>query len=85
MVIFGGAGGVSLHELEVIDHRVRRKTELARDPHALCPRGDGRESNSLIEDVALGPVETPEEIQMPPGATELAVGDRIRAPPPPAF
>ena len=37
------------------------------------------EGDAAVHDVLLGAVEAPEEIEMPPRAAELAVGDRLQA------
>src|SRR6266700_8238642 len=53
------------------------KVELAGHPHALRPRTHALELNAGLEIDQLGAFETGEKIEMPPGATELAVGRRL--------
>ena len=55
------------------------KAELAGDLDALVAGGDAGERDAGVHDVLLDAVEAPEEIEMPPGAAELAVGDRLQA------
>src|SRR5204863_1113779 len=62
-------------ELEVIDHGVGGKAELAGDSRAFGAGLYAGKRDSLIHDFALHPVETPEEVEMPPRAPELAVGN----------
>jgi len=52
------------------------KTEPAHDPHALGAGLHAGESHALVHCIALGAVEAPQEIEMPPRAAEFAVGDR---------
>ena len=53
------------------------EVDLALDARAFGPRRHAREGDSLVHHVALDAAETPEEIEMPPGAAELAVGNRL--------
>ena len=55
------------------------KAELAGDLQALVARGDGGKGDAGLHDVLFDAVETPEKIEMPPGAAEFAVGDRSQA------
>src|SRR5262249_30867337 len=71
---FRRALGVRLHELEMLDHRMAGKSELAGDAHPLVAGGDAGKCNAGIHDVAFDPVEAPEKIEVPPGAAELAAG-----------
>ena len=66
-------------EFEMLDHRMAGKSELAGHPHALIARRDGGKCDPGIHVVALGAVEAPEKIEVPPGAAELAVGDGLQA------
>src|SRR5438128_10219612 len=67
-------------ELEMLDHRVwLRHAKLAGHLDALGPRIYRGKLHAGLHDVLLGAVETPEEIEMPPRAAELAVGDRLKA------
>ena len=54
------------------------EAELADDARALGAGLQALERDALFHGVALGAVEPPEEIEVPPGATELAVGDRLK-------
>src|SRR6476646_2357359 len=63
----------------MLDHRMTGKSELAGHLHPLVAGGDGGEGDAGIHVVALGAVEAPEKIEMPPGAAELAVGDGLQA------
>ena len=68
-----------LDELEMLDHRMRPgHAELAGDLHAFAARRHAGKGDAGVHDVLLGAIETPEEIQMPPGAAKLAVGDRLQ-------
>src|SRR5262245_57497532 len=62
----------------MLEHRMVGKADLADDARAFCPRLHALERDALLHDVALGAVEAPEEVEMPPGAAELAVGDRLQ-------
>ena len=53
--------------------------ELAGDLDALVARRHRGEGDAGIHHVLLDAVEAPEEIEMPPGAAEFAVGDRLQA------
>ena len=61
------------------EHRVAGKAELAGHAHAFIAGGDGGKGDPGIHDVALDAVEPPQEVEMPPGAAEFAVGDRVQA------
>jgi len=68
-------------EFEMIEHRVAGKADLAGDLEALVARGHGGEGDAAVHHVLLDAIEAPEEIEMPPGAAEFAVGDRLQADP----
>src|SRR5262245_22251148 len=70
---------VRLDELEMLQHRVIGKAELADDARALRACLHALECDALLHHVALGAVETPEEVEVPPGAAELAVGDGLES------
>ena len=53
------------------------EADLADDARALGARLQALERDALLHGVALDAVEPPEEIEVPPGAAELAVGDRL--------
>ena len=54
-------------------------SDLAGHLDALGARLARREGNARVHHVPLDAVEAPEEIEMPPGAAEFAVGDRLQA------
>ncbi len=67
-------------KLEMLDHRMRPgHAELAGHLHALVARVDRGELDAGVHHMLFGAVEAPEEIEMPPGAAEFAVGDRLQA------
>src|SRR5262249_9463144 len=68
------------HEFEMLDHGMAGKPELAGDAHALVAGLDPGERHASVHHMAFDPVETPEEIEVPPGAAELAVGDGLKPP-----
>ena len=53
--------------------------ELARDAQALGLGLDAMELDALIEHHPLAARELPEEVEMPPGAAELAVSGELQA------
>ncbi len=57
--------------------RMAGKTDLADDPHALGLGGDAGERDALAGRVELDAVEALVEIELPPGAAELAVGREL--------
>ena len=63
----------------MLEHRVAGEAELAGHFQALVAGGNAGEGDAGLHDVLLDAVEAPEEIEMPPGAAELAVGDRLQA------
>ena len=71
--------GVRSDEFEMLEHRVAGKADLAGDLDALVARGDGGECDALVHHMLFDAVEAPEEIEMPPGTAEFAVGDRLQA------
>ena len=79
MVIFGVFVDVRGDELEMLDHRVMLRADLARDLGAFVARRDRGEGDAGVHHVLLDAVEAPEEIEMPPRAAEFAVGDRLQA------
>src|SRR5262249_30055719 len=72
------ARGMRLHELEMLDHRMVGEADLVDDAGALRPRLHALERDALLHDVTFGAVESPEKIEVPPGAAKLAVGDRLQ-------
>ena len=54
------------------------ETELAGDLQPFVARGDAGKSDAAVHHVLVDAVEAPEEIEMPPGAAEFAVGDRLQ-------
>src|SRR5262245_50837056 len=73
----GRSRRVRLDELEMLQHRVVGEAEFADDARALRPGLHTLERNALLHHVAFGAVEAPQEVEVPPGAAELAVGDRL--------
>ena len=55
------------------------EVELARDLQALGLGLDAVELDAVVEHHALAALELPEEVEMPPGAAELAVGGELQA------
>ena len=55
------------------------KVELARDLQALGLGLHAVELDAVVEHDALAAREVPEEIEVPPGAAELAVGGELQA------
>jgi hypothetical protein len=54
------------------------KAEFAGDARSLIAGGHRREGDARIHHVAFDAVETPEKIEMPPGAAKFAVGDCVQ-------
>ena len=63
----------------MLDHRMSGETDLAGDLDAFVARRHRGEGDAAIHDMALDAVEPPQEVEMPPGAAEFAVGDRLQA------
>ena len=63
----------------MLDHRMAGEADLAGDLGAFVARPRGGEGDAGLHDGLLDAVEAPEEIEMPPGAAEFAVGDRLQA------
>ena len=61
------------------DHRVMRRAELAGDARRLGLGLNARELDSLVDLDEFDTVELAQEIHMPPGPPEFAVGDRLEA------
>src|SRR5262245_58049195 len=76
---FRRALGVRGDELEMLKHRMAGKADLAGDLETFVAGRHPRESDTGIHHVFLDAVETPEEIQVPPGAPEFAISDRLQA------
>ncbi len=68
----------------MVDHRRAGIAELAGDADILRPGLDARELDAVRGAIELGAVEQLEEIELPPGAAELAVGRELQARPLPA-
>ena len=71
--------GMSLEKLEVLQHRMVGEADLAHDAQALRLGLHAAELNALVGVVNLDAVEHAEEIEVPPGAAELAVGRELEA------
>ena len=63
----------------MLEVRMAGETDLANDPHALGLGGDACERDALAGGVELDAVEPLVEIELPPGAAELAVGRELEA------
>ena len=61
----------------MLDHRVVGEADLAGDLDALHLGLHALELDAVVEFVELDAVEHAEEIEMPPGAAEFAVGDEL--------
>src|ERR1700688_395478 len=66
-------------ELEMLDHRMAGKSELAGDLNALVAGGDAGKGDATFHHMLFDAVEAPEKVEMPPRAAEFAVGDRLQA------
>src|SRR5262249_30542410 len=64
---------VRLEELEMLEHRVVRKAELACDPRRAVLGLNPMELNAVIDLGDLDAVEHSEEVEMPPGSAKFAV------------
>ena len=76
---FRRPASMRFEKFEVLQHRMAGKTDLAGDAHAFIAGGDGGKSDTAIHHVTLDAIETPQEIEMPPRAAELAVADCLQA------
>ena len=70
--------GMRLQELEVLHHGVIGKTDLAGDADALRLGLDALKLDAVVELVELDTVEHAEEIEVPVGPAEFAVGRELR-------
>ena len=77
MVIFGVTLVCVLEEAEMLEVRMAGEIDLADDAHALGLGLDAGELDALAGRVELDAVEPLEEIELPPGAAELAVGREL--------
>ena len=85
MVIFGVTRGVRRHELEMLDHRMRPgEAELADDVGPLGLGLHPGELDAVLDLLHHDAVEAAEEIEVPPGAAEFAVGGELAGRTPPA-
>ena len=63
----------------MLDHGMRpRHAELAGHRDAFVAGIDRGELDAGVHDVLFGAIQAPEEIEMPPRATEFAVGDCLQ-------
>src|SRR6185295_10958915 len=69
--------GVVLEEPEMLEVRMAREADLAHDAHAFRLGLDAGELDPLPGGIELGAVEALEEIELPPGAPEFAVGREL--------
>ena len=63
----------------MLEHRMAGKAELAGDAYSFVAGRDRGKSDPGVHDMAFDAVEAPEEIEVPPGAAEFAVADRLQA------
>src|SRR5215472_14736229 len=70
---------VGFEKLEVRQHRMVGKADLAHDAQPLRLGLHATELDALLGLVNLDPVEHAEEVEVPPGAAELAVGRKLKA------
>ena len=70
---------VRFEELEMIQHGMARKAELADDPRRAMFGLHPMELNAVIDFGDLHAVEHPEEIEMPPGPAKLAVSRNLQS------
>ena len=71
--------GVRLQELEVLQHRMIGKSDLAGDLDAARLGLHALKLNAVIELVDFHAVEHAEEIEVPPRAAKLAIGGKLKA------
>ncbi len=71
--------GVRLEKLEVGEHRMVGEADLVDDPNAPRLGLHALELDAVTELIELDAVEHAVEIEMPPGATKLAVGRELEA------
>src|SRR4029079_5193835 len=71
--------GVGLEKLEVLQHRMVGEADLADDAQALRLGLHAAELDALVAFVEIDAVEHAEEIEVPPGPPELAVGRELEA------
>src|SRR5260221_6198328 len=71
--------GVGFEKLEVRQHRMVGKADLAEDAQPLRLGLHAAELDALLGLVNLDAVEHPEKVEVPPGAAELAVGRKLKA------
>src|SRR5258706_6111543 len=71
--------GVGFEKLEVRQHRMVGKADLAHDAQPLRLGLYAAELDALLGLVNLDAVEHPEKVEVPPGAAELAVGRKLKA------
>src|ERR1039457_658792 len=69
--------GMRLQKLEVLDHRMVGEADLSGDLDALHLGLHALELDAVVELVELNTVQHAEEIEMPPGTAEFAVGDEL--------
>src|SRR5262249_17569172 len=70
---------VSRDKLEVLDHRMAGKTDLADDLETFIAGRHRGERHARIHDVLFNAIEAPEKIEVPPGAAEFTVRDRLQS------
>ncbi len=79
MHIFGVTLQCAFKELEMLDHRMAGEVDLAVDPDGLVLGLDAMEFDAGRGGDRRDAFEPAEEIEMPPGAAEFAVGGELQA------
>src|SRR5262249_50866273 len=74
-----GLRRMRLDEAKMLDHGMAGKADLADGACPFGARTQAGKGDALRHLVTLDAVEAPEEIEMPPRAAELAVGDRLQS------
>src|SRR5262245_42722390 len=74
-----GDGGTAVEKAEMIQVRMTGEVDLPDHPHAFGFRLDAGELDALSGGIELHAVEPGVEVEMPPGAAEFAVRNRLQA------
>ncbi len=74
-----GVATDALQIAEVLQHRMAAEPQLARNAHSVGFGLHAVELNALVRVVTLHALQAVEEIKMPPGTTELAIGNHLQA------
>ena len=71
--------GMRLEKLEMLNHRMAGKADLAVDLERVRFRRHAVKLNAAVSGVHFHAIETAEEIELPPGAAQFAVGRKLQA------